>query len=267
MSGVAAISVVDAGCNNSHLLGAVDGGGGTGGTQSPSMDAQMNLDDGASPPDVPGNVRDGAIIAESWTGYAENFMFRSGSDAVRFSFLTEPSGQIVGYVSFGTGTPPPPPTDPNVGYPADLLRDSFDLNVAPRTYLAEGYPYEMRAATLVGARLRFAVDTWQLWRQWCALQTPAGTSGMCVPNSGFMVSGDRTSCGLFDEAANQYVPVDCGKLALCGLGGVCICGASDCMVREDGNRITFDITFDDLRASGSASGPIGLHNVQFTKDQ
>jgi len=247
IAGLAAISGVGAGCDNSHHLGAVDGGG---------------------PPDAPANVQDGAIIAESWTGYAENFMFRSGSDAIRFSFLTDANGQISGFVSFGNGTPPPPPTDPNVGYPADLLTTSFDLNVAPRTYLAEGYAYEMRAATLMGARLRFAVDTWQVWREWCALQTPPGTSSNCLPNSGVMISGDLTSCGLFDQATNQYVPVNCGKLALCGGlgGGVCMCGASGCMVRRDENLTMFDITFDDLRASGSSSGPIGLYNVHFTKD-
>jgi len=265
--GLATIPIVHAGCDNSHLLGAVDGGAGTGGTQGPSPDA-MTPEGGAT--DVPTSGQDGSIVAESWTGYIENYMFPSGSDAVHISFVTDGAGQVSGFISLGNGTPPPPPTDPNVGYPADLLQQAFDVTSASRSYVAEGFAYSMHAGTFIGGRLRFRQEGGDVWRDWCAIQTPAGTSGRCLPNAGFMISGDHMSCGLYDSATQQYTPVDCGKLALCGgLGSVCRCDTQACTLDENAGsgRTTFDITFDGLRASGSTSGQLGDdRNVHLTKD-
>jgi hypothetical protein len=81
-----------------------------------------------------------------------------------------------------------------------------------------------------------------------------------------MISGDQKSCGLYDSATGQYVPVDCGKLALCRFGMVCVCDTQMCTLSDGSSRITFDLTLDELRASGSTSGQLGEHNVHFTKD-
>jgi hypothetical protein len=263
--GVGAIPIVSAGCDNRHLLGGFDGGGADS-TQPQPMDASVTPIDGGGSPDGPGNLQDAAVFAQSWTGYLENYMFRSGSDAVRISFTPDATGQVSGVVRLGNGTPPPPPTDPNVGYPADLVSGGFEVAFGAREYLAEGFAYSMRTATVVGPRLRFMIDNSELWREWCALQMPAGTSGTCLPNEGAMTSGDGQTCGIFDPAANRYVPVDCGKLALCGFSGTCMCDASGCAVRTGENLTVFDVTFDDVRASGSTTGRLGNHNVHFTKD-
>ena len=231
-----------AGCDNRHLIGAVDGGGGTG--QQPS-------DDGGS--------QDGAIVmpVESWTGYIENFKFPSGSDAVKISFAVEAgTGQVIGTVIFGNGTPPPPPTDPNVGYPPGYI-----AGFPAASFVQEGYGYTVRNGTLAGSRLKVGVRLVELWTGWCALQTPVDSSGFCVHNN---------------PATGQDEPIDCAKLRLCEFDMVCRCDASagTCAVTIDGdyNDISFDVTVDvtAVRADGSVVGNLGdangNYNVHFTKD-
>ena len=53
----------------------------------------------------------------TWTGYVEGYQFPSGSNAIRLAFAIDSYGQVAGMVFFGDGPPPPPATDPNVGYP------------------------------------------------------------------------------------------------------------------------------------------------------
>jgi hypothetical protein len=225
--------------------------------------------DATSAPDSPA-VPDAGIstFAESWTGYIENFMFSSGSDAVRISFTVDSAGQVSGVVTLGDGTPPPPPTDPNVGYPADLLTKSNVALLGGPDYIAEGFAYPMTGGTLAGSRLRFTIATVELWRDWCALQTPVGTSGRCLPNTGAMISADQMRCALLDPATNQYVPVDCGKFALCSQSFICLCDASTCSLNDDGrSRTSFDLNLSSgTAASGSLSGQLGQHNVHFTRN-
>ena len=283
MLGASAFAVVafGAGSDNRHLLGAVDGGAGTTGAAGTAVIAGTT---GTAGTTGAAGSTGGSIDAgtgpevgvlgpsQSWTGYIENYKFRSGSDAVKITFASDAAGNLVGTVTLGSGTPPPPATDPNVGYPADLLSSVPDVTSA-RNYLAEGFGYSMRSGTVTGARLRFGVDTWEIWKGWCALQTPAPRQGpcneavcqtSCLPNWGSM-SGPN-GCGLLNPATNQYDPVDCGKLALCGFGSVCMCVvASGCSVREDGSPISFDLTITGDLASGSVAG-LGDHNVHFTKD-
>jgi hypothetical protein len=274
------VGIVASGCDNRHVLGTVDdaatppwadgsiivdAGPHPSGDGGIIVDARPSLADG-------GDTREVGVLgpSESWTGYVENYRFRSGSDVVKIAFASDPAGQLVGTVTLGSGTPPPPASDPNVGYPADLVAGS--LPGAARAYIAEGYEYSLRAGTLTNGRLRFGVGTWELWTGWCALQTPVPPQGVCdepvcqgtcLPNWGSM-SGPN-GCGLLNPATNQYEPVDCGKLALCGFGGVCTCYAS-CTVRDNGTQITFDVALTNGAGSGSVAGGLGDHNVHFTKD-
>ena len=271
----AALAMLQSGCDNRHLLGAVEGDGGP----PPGNDGAMAMPADAAR-DAAGSPQDGAVLppTESWTGYVENYRFPSGSDAIKIAFAIDPAGQVVGTVTFGNATPPPPPTDPNVGYPADLLTQSSipDVISAPHKYIAEGYAFSMRDGTLVGGRLRFGIRTWEVWKNWCTLQTPVPASGqcdepvcasLCLPNGGFMTSA--SGCAMLNPATNAYEPVDCGKLALCGPLGVCICDPSACRVQDNAGGMMFDITMSsDERARGSADGaPIGGHNLQFAKDR
>jgi hypothetical protein len=246
------VVIGSAGCDNNHLIGGVDGGG-----------PPASSDAGGNNPDA-GTV----TPTESWTGYIENFQFSSGSDAVKISFTADAAGHLVGTVKLGNGTPPPPPTDPNVGYPADLVGPG-PLIIGPANYVAEGFSYSMLDATISGRRLQFRVGLWELWRDWCALQTPVDTSGGCLPNWGSMISGDGKSCALGNPNTGQYEPVDCGKLVLCGgISMTCRCdaGTSSCTVDESSGGITFDISMSAGLADGSVAGLGTEHNAHFTKD-
>jgi hypothetical protein len=208
---------------------------------------------------------------QGWTGYIENRKFTSGSDAIALKFATDAKGTVAGTIIFGMGTPPPPASDPNVGYPSNLLAGSF--NFGPELgsgYVAEGYSYSFDGGSFDGHRLRFAVNTTQLWTGWCAIQTPASDgSGGCLPNWGFMANPMANTCAQFEPNTNKAVPVDCGKLFLCsGPGSVCACGAKTCGISTSGfGSATFDVFLTDATASGSASFPTwGTNNVHFVKN-
>jgi hypothetical protein len=77
-----------------------------------------------------------------WTGYIENHTFTSGSDAIALEFATDAKGIVAGTIIFGMGTPPPPASDPNVGYPSNLLAGSFAFGPGlGNGYVTEGSSY------------------------------------------------------------------------------------------------------------------------------
>jgi hypothetical protein len=193
---------------------------------------------------------------QSWTGYVENFNFDSGSDAIKLTFATDADGQIAGQVVFGAGTPPPPATDPNVGYPPSLM-------FGQKFTVAEGFPYTIGHGTLSSQRLRFTVPTWQLWTQWCALQTPA-PGGMCAPNWSGMKIGDV--CSQKNPATGQSVAIDCEKLFLCNMTQTCTCTAQACSVNALGDGVPFDVFLTGDSASGSINFAGNDRNVHFTRD-
>jgi hypothetical protein len=268
---LAGAAMLGTGCDNTHLLGGFDGGPPPSDDSGPPPGGDSGLPPGGDASvDVPEAGGLGPI--QSWTGYIENYHFASGSDAVRFSFVSDSAGKIVGTVKLGDGTPPPPATDPNVGYPSDV--GSLDSLSVPTTYVSEGYAYTMRDVTLSARRMQFSVAYWELWQGWCALQTPVPPvgvcdepvcAGSCLPNTGSMISGDHMHCALWNSSTDQYdQPVDCGKLVLCQLSMACTCGLTTCSVREQGIQLSFDlaVTSDGASADGSVAG----HNVHFTKD-
>jgi hypothetical protein len=239
-----------AACDSDHSLGNL-------GPETYTADAAVSSDARvvAVAPDARALEQLGPL--ESWTGYIENYHFASGSDAIKLTLANDPSGQLAGSVVFGSGTPPAPATDPNVGYPPGFSMSSI---IAEPT---EGFSFAITSGSLVSNRLRFAINGFQLWEGWCALQ-PAPTDGsdMCVPNWGGGSDGD--ACYQVDPAGTR-VAVDCGKVSLCFMNRVCACSPAGC-VANAGMEVTFDMFEVDGTASGSVAGNIGEHNVHFTKD-
>jgi hypothetical protein len=220
-----------------------------------------------------GSIADPGTLGtpQEWTGYIENHMFPSGSDAIVLKFATDAKGVVAGSIVFGMGTPPPPATDPNVGYPSNLLAGGLTFGPGLGVgYVAEGYSYAFDGGSFDGHRLRFTVNFAQLWTGWCALQTPASDgSGWCLPNWGSMANPMANMCAQFDPKTNQAVPVDCGKLFLCsGPTAVCACGAKTCGVSTS-NIVgaMFDVFLTDGTGSGSATQSFwGTNNVHFVKN-
>jgi hypothetical protein len=199
---------------------------------------------------------------QSWTGYMENHQFPSGSDAMKLTFATDAAGNVVGTMIFGQGTPPPPATDPNLGYPAG---EFFGIGFV-RAYVAEGFSYAV-TGTLVGNRLRLRVPLDGLWKDWCELQTSYSPPGSCLPATGGEMSGPPTSiCQYNDLQTGAKTPVDCGKYSLCVLNRVCACNAAGCRIDpEQTGWVSFDVFLAGSTASGS-TGLAGMRNVHFTKD-
>ncbi len=243
-------SIGIAGCNHDHSLGAnqpgLTGDSGAG----PAADAPLAMA-------IDARTLGPLGATESWTGYIENFRFPSGSDVIKFSFATDPSGQVAGSVVFGNGTPPAPATDPNTGYPPGFGMQSFIQ--AP----TEGFVYSIPDGSFAANRLRFSASAFEVWDGWCRMQ-PAPTDGseMCLPNwSGGSNGGE---CYL-TSPAGKNVTVDCGKFALCIMDRVCACSPAGCKV-SPWPSVSFDVFVANGTASGSVAGIIGEHNVHFIKD-
>lgn len=242
------IGLVAGGCDARHLIGGVQGDTGQGST--------FQMIDAGYPGDV-----SGLGAPESWTGYIENYQLPSGSDAIHLTFAHDATGIVVGSMTLGTGAPPPPATDPSVGYPPGIAAPALAL-----AYIADGFPYTMANGSLVGERLRFDVKPDELWTGWCALQTPQpGGSGRCLPGWATMATGNFTTCSMTNPATGQVVPVDCAKFVLCSQASVCSCSATACYPTFDVGIMIFDLTFAGTTASGSVAGQTS-HNIHLTKD-
>lgn len=255
--------VLAGGCSSSHVLGAFEGtggsGGGTGGGAGSGSGLGGQAGNGA-PVGVdagyPGDVSPlGAT--QTWTGYLENFQFPSGSDAVKLSFATGPTGDVVvGAVTFGMGNPPPPATDPDANYPPGATQ------IGTAT-VVEGFPYTIARGTLTASRLRFTIWETEVWSSWCALQTPSPGSSWCLPNSGIYNEDANGMCSYQTSPGAQATPVNCTKVALC-TSGVCACANGGC-TESFYASVEFDMALSLNGADGSITGQIGDHNIRLTQ--
>jgi hypothetical protein len=205
---------------------------------------------------------------QSWTGTIDAFSFHSGSDALAVTFAADANGVAKGTIVFGTGTPPPPATIPNVVYPSDLFESTGVPANDPDegaaiAYVAEGYPYAFDGGSFDGHHLRFTTELFQLWAGWCALQTPVTDGFGCLPLPSSSGSG---GCSVRDPQTGQDVPADCGQLALCEEGEPCACSSSGCGLSSFPNDATLDIVIVGDTASGSIAGSVfGPDNVHLEK--
>lgn len=216
-----------------------------------------------------GGGRGGSPVA--WTGYVENYAFPSGSDVVTLALATAADGTVTGTARFGTLPLYAPPTDPSSGYPPT---ESFLQSELP-TSDPESYLFTIQGGTLDGTRLRFSVDQYEIWTQWCALQTTTylwpdqtgpdgGALYACVPNGPLM--GNGTQCSMELDGGDSSI--SCDKWVLCnGPGSVatCTCNASTCwwQAGAGGPIYSFDMqvtpTTMDGTVGGLAGGPITVH--------
>jgi hypothetical protein len=271
---LAAAFAIAVGCDGNHVLG-VDrtGGAGTSGVAGTSQEAQAGTTVAAgaagASAGAAGAVGGAAGLkagplgpSQSWTGYIEGLRFLpSGSDEMKLTFAQDASGVVAGTIVFGMGTPPPPPTNPDVGWPADITNNG--VGGAPGNVPFEGYSYDFDGGTIDAHRLRFTVNFSQLWAGWCALQTQAvdGSSG-CMPNWNLHQDASG-ACYLKDPKTQKDSIVDCGKVKLCTFSSQCACSASGCTFTQNGVFwASFDVFVSGDTMSGSALG----NNVHFVRD-
>lgn len=251
-----------AGASNSATNGGSSGAGASGSPSSVGAgsdglsagdagaggDAGMGGDAGAPP----------AGISGTWKGYVENYSFSDKSDAITLDIVSGPNG-VSGHATFGMSPPPPPVTDPTVGYPPGVDPDF--------TSAYPGFPFTIENALLEGSRLQFDISTAEMWKTWCEAQTPIADE----TNAGFYgcthnwATNYGAPCSQLDPMTMQWVPVDCGRVRLCTPGMVCQCTAKACDVSLTGG-IHFDLNVSLPKADGSVSGlDANLHNVHLTK--
>lgn len=211
----------------------------------------------------------------SWTGYVENQKWASGSDVIHIVIANANDSLACGTVSLGDAPPPPPATDPNVGYPPgafDPVRYSGSSSGGTFIENTEGFVWPMAQPKVTGSRLQFQVRWTATWDAWCALQTPVVSwsslrdiNGNVIPSYTCLDEGvtDDTGCHAHDGSL-----VDCGRYTLCS-GTMCTCTADGCQPwNANCDTLDFDMQVAADVATGSvALGCLGVHNVHFSKDR
>ncbi len=250
----------------------VGGDGGGVGPADASSDGVAQAD--ATLPDDATVLADGAVVVPpggmrlgDFTGYFEDYMFPSGSDAVTMNLVVAADGATVtGVVVFGMGSPPAPPTDPSVGYPPGYQESSSSSGsgTGPQSVF-EGYVYTGLGGTLGAGRLKLGVDNAEPYGAWCALEKsyPQGDGtykcvpgGACGTQSG---AGPLGTCGikpcLDGGGEGPLEAIDCGRANLCGLMGLgqCACTATGC-ARPTVATINFDMQLTPMHLDGSTAG-------------
>lgn len=199
-----------------------------------------------------------ASLAGTWSGYIESFSL-DGSDAITLTLGVGAETCMEGAARFGDAPTLPPPTDPEVGYPAGIAEQAvFSKPVHP------GFSYTVRNGSVIAQRVRLSLDRLELWTGWCALQKPVvyegGLTGYgCLPNWGYT---GGPPCSQPEPHTGKSVPVDCGKLLLCYTSEVCTCSASGCTTPVV-NDVKLDLVFAGDKLDGSivglSSSPFNVH--------
>jgi hypothetical protein len=87
--------------------GSGSGGSSGGGSSGSSSGGSTEMDSGTT-------------LSGTYMGYIQSYKFLDGSDTVVVT-LTFAGDTVTGTVYFGNGSPLPPATDPNVGYPPGFM--------------------------------------------------------------------------------------------------------------------------------------------------
>jgi hypothetical protein len=183
-----------------------------------------------------------------WIGQAEDVLSNQERPGAPPPLYTFPSGSsrilldihlvdgTLGTLTFGEAKPPPPATDPNVGYPPDPnFEPVWNMSNSGQRPPTEGLAYVIHDAGVNGAdfnlwardypgddidfftqghvadgKLDLAWDADQLYRPWCELLTPADCDFPLGISSG---TGD--GCGWLPVIGGELIPIDCLKAQLC----------------------------------------------------
>jgi hypothetical protein len=212
-----------------------------------------------------------------WNGSIDGVQLQDGSNRLSMTLSPATDGRVSGTLLLGDGALLQPAKDPNRGYPPGAM---FSNGLVPLGFF-EGFPYPMADGSSTGSKLTFRVAEFDLWGQWCSLQTktylestPAsrtadgGAVYLCVPSEPSSVVDLPPACSATDPATGNAIPVDCGKLGLCfHSAGPCDCTATGCseMVTTDQAYINFDLVISGSHADGTISGWFGDHAVHFVR--
>jgi hypothetical protein len=211
-----------------------------------------------------GEADDPLALASNADDSPPLFRFPSGSARVRLA-LELPDGELfpTGSITFGDAPPPPPATDPDVGYPIEpdvsLPFPTPDSSVRPAV---EGFPYQLSATVIerdisaatfdfgdliregyvIDGKLELSYVPAEVFQSWCALQTEA-TCPAIAP----WKYDDAGNCSVGEDDT----PMDCLKASQC-LSGACQCSGDFCSSSiERSSMLTIRFSDDGLVALGN----------------
>jgi hypothetical protein len=245
----------------------------------------INPGGGKVPPDVAG----------AWVGEFDDYALSSGSRAVRVEFRGNqdygPHTGLCGVVTFGTGAPPPMPSDPDslAAYPpgTEFLDNGFkSASVgAPASryrYPYEGFQYEFYDSRMSsyepGAAVRFGIMTTQIVKAYCDMQTAyrqdplfpnQSTWYSCLPQHMSRSSGPDGCmlCGPpYDGrtyGSSNCEPVSCEKEVLCEEDRTCHCDETGCSMDYEPDALV-DLMLNGDTATGSIAID-GIHSLHLTR--
>jgi hypothetical protein len=191
-------------------------------------------------------------LVGTWEGYIEGSSGLEPTDKFRVVFAgASEAGGVCGTVTYGEGAVPPPATDPDTGYPSlDTGYPRYGFGGAPGSWgPMPGVPFTILDGTVEARRVRFNTAVTELWKDWCALQTPVASSTQCIRMDGFATTTPG-ACTTSDDDG-QEIPIDCDKRMLCG-AGVCVCNDHGCAA-----AVTPTVSFDLLLDGDTADGSMG----------
>ncbi len=209
------------------------------------MDAAMDFSEPIQLPE-PETVIGGDFSESSLVGIwqQEASSFWGGSIRLVIERAVDGRG-LVGSVSFlcedercDPMGPPPPATDPDTGYPPELDardQDMLRINILPR------FDYRIFDARVEEQRFSFWFTNNDLWRDWCALQTPYP-----VDNGGRLEYHCLPDPKPYDDLSYDSHPQDVAdKELLCAADhSVCACGQEACNVSFRGSVRAVDLFID-----------------------
>lgn len=201
-------------------------------------------------------------IVGTWEGEIRDFSFRT-LVPLRLEILGASEegdiGGVCGTLRWGDAPPPAPVTDPARGWPDDE-RLGFESPVA---FFYEGATYTLLEGVVRDNTVRFHVNSAELWKDWCALQTPylhtlSTSNGIyqCMPDYQELhvaPSGPTATpapCTL-DQASGPSILVDGGLCRICA-SNICACNEAKCganLIHAYPNP-SFELVFEGNEATG-----------------
>ncbi len=200
-----------------------------------------------------------------WDGYYQGSGMSDDNSTFHLNILgANATNGLCGTITYGVHPTPvtlPAATDPTADYPPAALNLGTSVN-RPSSMPLMGVAYTLVNGRIDGQRIRFDVNTFEVFKSWCEIQSsyPADDSClhfMCAPNMASRGSTDGSGpCYLIDPNTQQEYPYNCNQLNGCSAMDVCDCDAKHCTA---GSMVT--IPFDLLVSGDQATGKGSSYDV------